>query len=119
MPKKMMFILRTPPYGTKKAEAHYDMLLAAIAFGHIATIVFCDDGVFQLLKGQGTRDIAMKNLAKQWQVLELLPINAIYVAEDALTTRHLQVHDLCLTVTPISSTQLSLLMQQQDFIISI
>ena len=54
-PKKFMFVNRTAPYGTVYALESLEVVLISAAFDQDVSLVFIDDGVFQLKKGQQTK----------------------------------------------------------------
>ena len=57
--KKFMFVNRKAPYGTIYALESLEVVLITAAFDQDVSLVFLDDGVYQLKKGaadQGHRD---------------------------------------------------------------
>ncbi len=59
--KKFMFVNRKPPHGTIYALESLEVVLITAAFDQDVSLVFMDDGVYQLRKGQQTKDIETKN----------------------------------------------------------
>lgn len=59
--KKFMYINRRAPYGTIYALEGLEVVLIGAAFEQDVSMVFLDDGVFQLKKGQNTEEAEMKN----------------------------------------------------------
>ena len=49
--KKFMFLNRKAPYGTVYALEGLEVVLISAAFDQDVSLVFIDDGVFQLMKG--------------------------------------------------------------------
>jgi len=52
--KKFMYVNRKAPYGTIYALESLEVVLIAAAFEQDVSLIFMDDGVFQIKKGQKT-----------------------------------------------------------------
>ena len=48
-PKKILFLLRSPPYAGARAYETLEVLLVAAVFDQEVSVLFADDGVYQLL----------------------------------------------------------------------
>ena len=59
--KSFMFVNRRAPYGTIYALEILETVLISAAFEQNVSVVFVDDGVFQIKKGHDTADLGMKN----------------------------------------------------------
>lgn len=117
--KKILFISRHAPYGSSLAKDALDAMLAASAYDQALSVLFMDDGVFQLLKNQNTYDIAQKNFAAILPALPLYEINSIYVHYESLIKRHITINELVLDgVQIIDSKAVSSLLAQQDQLLS-
>ena len=92
--KKFVYMNRTAPYGTVYALESLEVVLIAAAFEQEVQLVFIDDGVYQLTKGQSTDGIGMKNFSKTYAALGDYDVNQIYVDEQSLTDRGLTMDDL-------------------------
>ena len=57
--KTITYLNRKAPYGTIYALEVLESVLISAAFEQHANIVFVDDGVFQIKKGQDTADLDM------------------------------------------------------------
>ena len=56
--KNFMFLNRRAPYGTIYAWESLEVVLIAAAFEQKVSIMFADDGVYQLVKGSDPADIS-------------------------------------------------------------
>ena len=65
--KKFMFVNRKAPYGTIYALESLEVVLIAATFDQDCSLVFTDDGVYQLAKGQNTKAIALKNFSPTYR----------------------------------------------------
>ena len=59
--KKFMFVNRKAPYGTIYALESLEVVLITATFDQDVSLVFLDDGVYELVKGQDTKGIGIKN----------------------------------------------------------
>ncbi len=92
--KKFVYINRKAPYGTVYALESLEVVLIGAAFEQEVQLVFVDDGVYQLTKGQDTDGIGMKNFSKTYSALGDYDVNQIYVDEQSLKDRGLTMDDL-------------------------
>jgi tRNA 2-thiouridine synthesizing protein C len=116
--KKFMFVNRKAPYGTVYALEGLEVVLISAAFDQDVSLVFLDDGVYELVKGQNTKDIEVKNFSPTYRALEGYDIEKLYVERESLDARGLTEANLVVPVEVLSSAQLSELMGQQDVVIS-
>ncbi len=116
--KKFMFVNRKAPYGTVYALEGLEVVLISAAFDQDVSMVFIDDGVYELVKGQQTKAIDMKNFSPAYRALEGYDIEKLYVDEESLKARGLTTERLLLPVEVLNSAQLAELMDQQDVVIS-
>ena len=92
--KKFMYMNRKAPYGTIYALESLEVVLIAAAFDQDVSLVFADDGVYQLMKGQNTDDIGMKNFSPTYSALGDYDIKKIYIEKESLEERGLTLEDL-------------------------
>ena len=116
--KKFMFVNRKAPYGTVYALEGLEVVLISAAFDQDVSMVFIDDGVYELVKGQQTKAIDMKNFSPAYRALEGYDIEKLYVDEESLKARGLTTERLLVSVEVLNSAQLAELMDQQDVVIS-
>ena len=92
--KKFMYMNRKAPYGTIYALESLEVVLIAAAFDQDVSLVFADDGVYQLMKGQDTEDVGMKNFSPTYTALGDYDIKKIYIEKESLDERGLSLEDL-------------------------
>ena len=92
--KKFMYVNRRAPYGTIYAWEALEVVLIGAAFEQDVSMAFIDDGVFQLLKGQDTGGIDMKNFSPTYSALGDYEVTKIYVEKESLEERGLTLDDL-------------------------
>jgi len=92
--KKFLFFNRKAPYGTIYAWESLEVVLISAAFEQDVSLAFMDDGVYQLVKGQDTGGIGMKNFSPTYAALGDYEITKIYVEKESLEERGLTLDDL-------------------------
>jgi tRNA 2-thiouridine synthesizing protein C len=116
--KKFAFINRKAPYGTIYALESLEVVLISAAFDQDVSLVFVDDGVYQLKKGQGTKAVGMKNFSPTYRALEGYDIEKLYVEKESLESRGLSEDDLIVPVEVLTSEEMATLMDDQDVVMS-
>ena len=116
--KKFMFINRKAPYGTVYALESLEVVLITAAFDQDVSLVFSDDGVYQIKKGQVTDGIGMKNFSPTYRALEGYDVEKLYVDKESLEERGLTEDDLLVDVEIVSRAQMADLMDDQDVVMS-
>jgi len=116
--KKFMFVNRKAPYGTVYALEALEVVLISAAFDQDVSMVFIDDGVYELVKGQQTKGIDMKKFSPAYRALEGYDIEKLYVDKESLKARGLTTERLLVPVEVLNPAQLAELMDQQDVVIS-
>ena len=92
--KKFMFINRKAPYGTIYALEALEVVLISAAFEQDVSLAFLDDGVYELMKGQNTTGIGMKNFSPTYRALGDYEVKKLYVEKESLDERGLKPEDL-------------------------
>ena len=130
--KKFCYINRKAPYGTIYALESLEVVLIAAAFDQDISLVFADDGVYQLTKNQDTDSIGMKNFSKTYTALGDYDIKKVYVEKESLEERGLSVDDLQAlkyedenddwaekdSLFVVDRNELSAIMDEQDVVLS-
>lgn len=92
--KKFMYVNRKAPYGTIYAWESLEVVLIGAAFEQDVSLAFIDDGVYQLVKGQNTKELGIKNFSPTYTALGDYDIKKIFVEKESLEARGLTVDDL-------------------------
>jgi len=116
--KKLMYVNRRAPYGTIYALESLEVVLVGAAFEQDVSVIFLDDGVYQLKKGQDTAAAEMKNFSPTYRALEMYDVEKLYVEADSLVERGLTEEDLVVPVEVLSRERIGELMEEQDVILS-
>ncbi len=116
--KKFMYVNRRAPHGSVYALESLEVVLVGAAFNQDVSVVFADDGVFQLKKGQDTEELGMKNFSPTYRALEMYDVEKLYVEKESLEARGLTEEDLVVPVEVMSNSEIGKLMEQQDVVLS-
>ena len=116
--KRFMYINRRAPYGTIYALENLETVLIAAAFDQDVSMVFIDDGVYQIKKGQDPKAINMKNFSPTYRALDDYDVEKLYVERESMEARGLAPEDFVVPVEVVSSAELREIMDQQDVVIS-
>ncbi|MGE4610257.1 MAG: sulfurtransferase complex subunit TusC [Paracoccaceae bacterium] len=92
--KKFLYVNRKAPYGTIYAQESLEVVLIGAAFDQDVSLAFLDDGVFQLTKGQDTKEIGLKNFSATYRALGDYEVTKLYVERESLEERGLTLDDL-------------------------
>jgi len=116
--KRFMYVNRRAPHGTIYAQESLETVLIGAAFDQDVSMVFIDDGVFQLKKEQQPEQVEMKNFSKTYRALEMYDVEKLYVEKESLQARGLNADDLVVEVEILDREALKLVMEQQDVVLS-
>lgn len=130
--KKFLYVNRKAPYGSIYALESLEVVLIGAAFEQDVSLVFLDDGVYQLTKGQDTAGIGMKNFSPTYSALGDYDVQKIYVEKESLEARGLTLDDLLDlkyededddwaekdSIRVVSSKELAEIMDSQDVVLS-
>ena len=130
--KKFMFVNRKEPYGTIYALEALEVVLISAAFEQDVSLAFLDDGIYELMKGQNTSGIGMKNFSPTYRALGDYDIKKLYVEKESLDERGLKPEDLMEityedededfaekpSIRIVSRSELTEIMAQQDVLLN-
>lgn len=116
--KNFVYINRTAPYGTVYALESLEVVLIGAAFEQDVTMLFMDDGVFQLKKGQDTAATEMKNFSPTYRALEMYDVEKLYVEKESMDARGLTEDDLLVDVEVKTAAEMAELIDQADMLLN-
>ena len=109
--------MRHLPHVACHVQETLDQLLTIAAFDQHVTLLFLDDGVFQLKSRQQPAKMSFKLVAAMLQSLEVYGIEHLYVETESLSARGLNCDDLILPVQRIDRKAVHALLQQHDVVV--
>lgn len=130
--KKFLYVNRRAPYGSIYALESLEVVLIGAAFDQNVALAFLDDGVYQIIKGQDTSGIGMKNFSPTFRALGDYEVTKLYVEKESLEERGLSPDDLMEityededddwaekpSIRIVTRAELSQIMAEQDVILS-
>ena len=116
--KKFMFVNRKAPYGTIYALESLETVLITATFDQDVSLVFLDDGVYELVKGQNSKGTGIKNCSPTYRALEGYDVEKLYVERESMDARGLTAADLLVPVEVLGSAEMAALMAEQDVVLS-
>jgi len=116
--KKFLYVNRKAPYGTIYALESLEVVLIAAAFDQDVSLAFLDDGIFQIVKGQHTKNIDVKNFSPTYRALEGYDIEKLYVEKESMEARGLTEADFLVDVKVLSKAEMADLMSSSDVVLS-
>ncbi len=116
--KRFLVISRHPPYGSSHARDALDTALTTAVFEQPVSMLFLDDGVYQLLQAQQPAAIQQKNLGATLSALPMYDIDQLYACDKALQNRGLQPEDCLLPVQRLDSNGIAELIRTHDVVMS-
>lgn len=116
--KKIACIQRRAPHGSVFAAEGLDLALVAATFEHRVTLVFMDDGVFQLLKNQAPEQaFGMRDFCRALRALPQYGCEAVLAEGESLQARKVVAEDFLTTVTVVGRGELMEILAAQDCVI--
>jgi tRNA 2-thiouridine synthesizing protein C len=116
--KKFLYVNRKAPYGTIYALESLEVVLITAAFDQDVSLAFIDDGIYQVVKGQHTKALDVKNFSPTYRALEGYDIEKLYVEKESMEARGLKEEDFVVPVKVINAQEMADLMQSQDVVMS-
>lgn len=114
--KNFLFIMRQPPHSSSQCQETLDIILTIAAFDQKVSILFLDQGIFQLKKDQNPDCLAMKDTAAIFKALNIYEVNRLYIEVESLHQYGLKPGDLLLPVQEIYRKEVGQLMRQHPII---
>lgn len=119
MSVSVLLVNRCSPWTGLAARETLDIALAGGAFDLPISMLWLDEGVWQLVGEQQPQQLEQKNLPAQLSALPMFGVEQLYVAQHSLEQRSLTAADLMLEVTLVDTEQIAQLIQQHQQVLSI
>jgi len=118
MPKKILLVIKSPPYGSLMTVEGLRIATALIAMDILPQLVFIDDGIYCLVKNLKPEDAGLVSFYDRLRTLADLV--GLYVAKDSFAKRNLRIEDLDETygAKVISLTEVAKLVAENEIAIA-
>ncbi|MEQ1638264.1 MAG: sulfurtransferase complex subunit TusC [Methylococcales bacterium] len=110
--KRFLFVMRHAPHQGVALQELLDVVLTTAAFDQVVSLLFLDDGVFQLKQHQQLGSTGLKDTLAIFKALALYEVKDLYVEVESLEERGLQVTDLALPVKTVLRKEVAGLTKQ-------
>lgn len=118
MAKSILLICQQSPWSTPITKETLDFALAGGAFDLPISLLFLEDGVFQLVENQQPEFIEQKNITSNLQALPLFGITQLLVSEKSLLSRGLTVEQLLQPAKVVNQEELASLFSLHDIVVT-
>ena len=109
---KVAVLMRKAPYGSVYTAEGFRAVMGIGIFEMDVALVFADDGVFALLKGQDPEALDMQPLGDGFSMLPEFGVEEFYVHAPSLEARGLSTDDLAIDVQLLDNAGLAELLSQ-------
>ena len=114
--KSYLFVLRKPAHSGAYVQEMLDTILTTAAFDQKVSILFLDDGVFQLKSNQHPEKAGIKDTAAIFNALEIYDVKDLYAEVESLQERGLKPGNLFLSVQECYRRDIAALMKRFDVV---
>jgi tRNA 2-thiouridine synthesizing protein C len=110
MSGKTAMLMRKAPYGSVYPAEGFRAMMGIAVFELELCVIFLDDGVYTLAKGQDPSSLDMKPLGEGFPALPDVGIKEFYVHDQSLAERGLSAEDLVIPAQVVSGAQIEKLL---------
>lgn len=110
---KLLYVFTQAPYSNAAGLEALDAVLIGASFEQDVSVLFLENGVFQLLNGQNTQSTGIKQFTKTFKVLADFGVEHCYAHDLSLQARGLEQSQLMIDTQVLSSEQVRSLIAEQ------
>ncbi len=129
-PKKIMITVRKAPHGSIYVQEALEIMFIVASYGMELSVVFLDDGVLALKRGQDTAELGIKGFLPSLGALTDFEVTRVFVDRQSLSDRNMDEDSIVFIgededtgepVKPViyDSSTLAAMMAEQDSIVSL
>lgn len=116
--RRILFLLRHPPYGSSHALEALETVLVAGVFDQQVSVLFSGDGVWQLVADQDGGPVHRRTVGKIIKALPQYDVTALFACAESLRARSLTPDDLALPVDVVDFAGQRTLIEAQDAVVN-
>lgn len=113
---KLCCLIHTAPYHSSRTAEALDFILAASTMTEQLSVIFINNGIWQLLQRQQPDHIKLKAYTRGFAALPEFGIDNIYLDDSALVQSQLKLDDLFIQPTVLTTAAIQHHLTQQDYI---
>ncbi|MEE4246093.1 MAG: sulfurtransferase complex subunit TusC [Kangiellaceae bacterium] len=107
------------PYQSSFSNDSLDLALAMAAFDYQVTLLFINQGVWNLSNTNHPKHSGLKDFTRLFKGLDLYDIEEVFVEKSALEQYHLDINDLLCDVDLLSPEQLGEFINRFDRVVQL
>lgn len=111
-------MITRPPYGSSLGEVAWEVLVAAAIFDQEISVVFSEDGIYQLRLKEHVDGPGLKNYCKEYMNLPNYGVDRLYADQASMIQRGVDACDLYPIASPLDDNQISALLARADHILT-
>ena len=92
MPKNVLLVIRSPPYGSLRVTEGFRLATAMIAMDVLPQLLFIDNGVYCLIKNQKVETAGLESYHERLKTLSDLV--GLHIVKESMMERNLEVTNL-------------------------
>lgn len=116
--KSLLLLMRHAPYAGARATEALEAALVGAVFDMPTSLLFRDDGVWQLLPQQQADTLGVRTHSNLISALPQYDITNLYACSESLAARHLRQDQLTSGVTLVSQEQQQALIAQHSLVLN-
>ena len=117
MSNKVAVLMRQAPYGSIYTAEGFRSIMGIGVFEMDVRVIFVDDGVYALAKGQDPSGLGMKSLGDGFPMLPDFEVNEFYVHDRSLAERGLTTDDLVMDVEVVDGATIAGLLAESGTVL--
>ena len=110
-------LMRKAPYGSVYTAEGFRSTMGIGVFEMDISVLFVDDGVYALVKGQNPETLDMKPLGDGFPMLPEFGVEKFYVHDESLNERGLAPDDLVMDVEIVDDAGAARIMQESGIVL--
>lgn len=100
-------LMRKAPYGSVYTAEGFRTLMGVAVFEMDISVVFLDDGVYALKRGQNPEKLGMKSLGDGFPMLREFGVTKFYVHDASMTERGMTPGDITVEAEVVTGSQVA------------
>lgn len=111
---KLLYVITHGPYSNSQGQEALDAILIGASFEQEVSVLFVNDGVFQIKSSQDNNsNSAIKLFTKTYKALDDYGVDNIYTHDLSLLARGMTQNDLIIESQLLNSVELSAMLSDQ------
>jgi tRNA 2-thiouridine synthesizing protein C len=117
MSNQVAVLMRKAPYGSVYTAEGFRSIMGIGVFEMDVSVIFVDDGVYALVKGQDPSALDMKSLGDGFPMLPEFEVSKFYVHDQSLAERGLTTADLVMDVEVVDRDAVARLLAESGTVL--